>query len=228
MSLRNKQWMRNALLPALFRLLLASVVIALSPTLLNVDSAQAPLIASVYSCAAIVALMFFAPLEHASLQKLILWCAALAVITILIIVVHTTTRSIAFSTPKLALAIFILAATFGIMAQRIAPTILIGGFVIVALTPVWAGSVLELVNNPTWANRLVINISPLSLFANALDFDYLRTDWFYEHSAVAAMRYSYPNFWYSIGVIAILPAAAILKEYVKNHSINHQSLEACS
>jgi hypothetical protein len=81
--------------------------------------------------------------------------------------------------------------------------------VVVALvaTPIWLGPVAELSGNSGWVTNLVVAVSPLSAFSVALDFDFLRTNWFYQHSALGSLRYAYAS-WFVY--VAGLAAASIL------------------
>lgn len=226
MTFLDMRWMRSELPAALVKLALAGVLIAVFRLALPVADvpARAELLATVYSTGAIVALLLIAPLRDAPLGKLLGWCAAVAAVLLLFVISDPATRSIATRTPGLVFVVFLLGVTLGIVARRVPSTHVIGLFALLALLPVWAGPMLELANNPPWANRLVMYASPLTAFATALDFDYLRTVWFYEYSAVAAMRYEYPDFLYILLLLAVLPVAAVIRRYtLKVLAIQHSS-----
>lgn len=59
-------------------------------------------------------------------------------------------------------------------------------------TPIWLGPWIERL--PGWdaAADLVVAINPLSLGAGILQIDYLRGEWFYRHSPLGSLPFSYP------------------------------------
>lgn len=69
--------------------------------------------------------------------------------------------------------------------------------------PVWLGPIVERAADMQVLADLLIAISPLSYLAVIADFDYLRTPWFYEHSVLGSIRYSYPNPWVLAVVYAL-------------------------
>ena len=52
--------------------------------------------------------------------------------------------------------------------------------------------------------NFIVAASPISAFATALDFDILRTNWFYEHSVLGSLRYDYQPWWTYIAVLLVL------------------------
>ncbi|MDH3748012.1 MAG: hypothetical protein OER97_07365 [Gammaproteobacteria bacterium] len=228
MTFHDLRWTRRELPATLVKLALAGLLIAVFPLALPVanEPARAELLATVYSTGAIIALLLFAPLHGASLRNTFGWCAAVTSLLLIFVFLDPATRASAKLTPALALIVFLLGATLGILARRLPPAIVIGLFALLALVPMWAGPMLELANNPVWANRLVMYVSPLTALATALDFDYLRTAWFYEYSAVATMRYDYPNFVNIILLLAVLPVAAVIRRYSTKDSAFQYSSEA--
>lgn len=230
MTFLDMRWMRSELPAAFVKLALAGVLIAVFRLALPIAEvpARAELLATVYSTGTIVALLLIAPLHNASLRTVLGWCAAVATVLLLFVILDPTTRIVATKIPSLVLVVFLLSVTLGILARRLPPAIVIGVFALLALLPVWAGPMLELANNPPWANRLVMYASPLTAFAAALDFDYLRTVWFYEYSAIAAMRYDYPTFLNILLLLCVVPAATVIRPYTKRNSIFQHTSEAHS
>ena len=84
-------------------------------------------------------------------------------------------------------------------------------FVVVGLAslfalPIWLGPITEAAGNPMLLTNLMVAVSPLSALAVALDLDVLRTNWFYQHSALGSLRYEYfPWLGYAavLGIIVI-------------------------
>lgn len=78
--------------------------------------------------------------------------------------------------------------------------------------PLWLGPLAELSQSTAIVNT-ALAVSPLTLLSVAADFDYLRTGWFYQHSALGALRYEYPSLWillpcYALPSLALFVAAA--------------------
>jgi squalene-hopene/tetraprenyl-beta-curcumene cyclase len=69
--------------------------------------------------------------------------------------------------------------------------------------PVWFAPIAERLSDMQFLTDLSIAISPLSYLAVIADFDYLRTPWFYAHSALGSIRYSYPNPWILAAAYAV-------------------------
>jgi hypothetical protein len=86
----------------------------------------------------------------------------------------------------------------------------IGFFAIAMFTsiPLWLGSVAEITGNQLVTTNLIVGANPLTALAVSLDFDYLRSNWFYQHSVLGSLRYEYYS-WSSYVLILILVTAAL-------------------
>lgn len=82
-------------------------------------------------------------------------------------------------------------------------------FLALLAAPVWLAPVAELSGNSIGITNAIVAISPLSAFAVALDVDYLRTSWFYEHSVLGSLRYSYPSWLHYVTSFSILTILTI-------------------
>ena len=85
-------------------------------------------------------------------------------------------------------------------------------FVVIGLAalfglPIWLGPIAETAGNPMLLTNLIVAASPLSALAVALDLDVLRTNWFYQHSALGSLRYEYFS-W--LGYVAVLGIFSIV------------------
>ena len=89
------------------------------------------------------------------------------------------------------------------------------GFVALLATPVWLGPLAEMSGNWPWLTNAIVAISPISLFATALDLDVLRTSWFYEHSVLGSLRYAYPSWGATVAVLAILTCLTLTPKFLK-------------
>jgi hypothetical protein len=74
--------------------------------------------------------------------------------------------------------------------------------------PLWLGPIAESFAERTALVNAIVAVSPLTYLAALADFDYLRATWFYEHSALGALRYEYPSVWLQ-SVLYALPLAAV-------------------
>ena len=107
-------------------------------------------------------------------------------------------------TACLFLACTLAALQLALAAHADARALVVMLLALMLATPLWLGPVVEAAGNPAWQTNLAVAISPLSLFAVALDVDLLRTSWFYEHSAIGSLRYAYPSLPAYLLVLMIL------------------------
>ena len=91
-------------------------------------------------------------------------------------------------------------------AERARQFVVIGLAALFAL-PIWLGPLAETAGNPMLLTNLIVAASPLSALAVALDLDVLRTNWFYQHSALGSLRYEYFS-W--LGYVAVLGIFSIV------------------
>ncbi len=83
-------------------------------------------------------------------------------------------------------------------------TVLIGVISITAL-PVWIAPWVEAIALNPPALTTILACSPLTFFATVLDYDYLRSEWFYRNTPYGMLRYAYPNpIWTGI-MFALFP-----------------------
>ena len=76
------------------------------------------------------------------------------------------------------------------MAGRTAALVL----ALLGAVPLWLGPTAELLaRRQAWIIDAVIGVSPLTHLAVASGNDLLRNPWFYQHSNLAALRFSYPS-----------------------------------
>lgn len=197
---------------ALLRLPLAIAAAAMATALVPLapEPTLPGLKAMLYALATVCALIIFQPRARASLLSA--WCLAGTLSTGAVLLVDPATRPLYTSLPTLLLALFLLSTTFVLLARYLSNTVIIALFALLALAPVWAAPLVEVLNNPTWLNQIVINASPLTVIATTLDLDYLRSEWFYANSALGSMRYAYPHVASVLAVLAIVPVAALVIE----------------
>jgi len=60
-------------------------------------------------------------------------------------------------------------------------------------TPLYLGVVAEATSHQTLVVDSIIAASPVSYLAGILDYDYLRSSWFYQHTPFGGIRFNYPT-----------------------------------
>ena len=60
-----------------------------------------------------------------------------------------------------------------------------------AAAPLYLGGLAEHHSQRGWLVNTIVNMSPVSHLAVALDVDYLRSNWFYSHSRLGSLRFDY-------------------------------------
>ena len=92
-------------------------------------------------------------------------------------------------------------------AREMATWTVFAVLVLLGSAPLWLGPMAELLANGDRAVLdAVIGVSPLTHLAVASDNDLLRNQWFYQHSNLAALQWSYPG----LGTIILCYLTAIL------------------
>ncbi|WP_434152014.1 hypothetical protein ACR2R6_10675 [Methylocaldum gracile subsp. desertum] len=81
--------------------------------------------------------------------------------------------------------------------------------ILCASSPIWLSPWLEWSGEHSPLMDLALAMSPPTCFAVALDYDYLRSPWFYKHTAYAMHRYEYPSAGLLIFVYGFLCLAAV-------------------
>lgn len=179
---------------------------------MNLDPARPALLAILYACGAIAAMLLFSVATDDRSTKIIAWSALVSAVSCVVLVADPETRAFAGRAFTLVAVVFLLGSSLCLLARRLPVEIVLSAAAIAALAPVWAGPLVELAGNPDWLTRVVVYVSPLTTFAVALDVDYLRTIWFYDHSAIGSMRYHYPGLMNCIALLALLPAASLIRQ----------------
>jgi len=132
-----------------------------------------------------------------NLSALALRCGAATLLFVVAVLADSQTRGAMGQALPLALMVFLLtlAALVPVLALSANATFVRQFvFVVYAIlfaTPVWLAPMAEQAGIWPGAPNLIIGISPLSALAVSLDFDYLRSNWFYQHSVLGSLRYEY-------------------------------------
>jgi hypothetical protein len=70
--------------------------------------------------------------------------------------------------------------------------------------PMWLSPWVESITASQTQLNMLLWSSPLSYLAGMLDYDYLRSEWFYQHTPYGMLRYDYPDpVWFSLGLSGI-------------------------
>ena len=95
--------------------------------------------------------------------------------------------------------------------------------------PLWLSPIAALFGATRWLVDAVIALSPASYLAALAGIDYLRSDWFYQHTPYGGLRYDYPDpFYLSLGILlslAIILAPALRRVPESSFSDLPKSLE---
>ena len=182
---------------------------------ITVGPAQSALFAVSYACVALVALLIFRPSLESSSIGLLRWCLTIALLFAAIVIADPVTRPLLTFVPKLTLTLLLLTATITIATRQMPMPMVVAVVALFIFLPVWAAPAVELAGNPIGPTNAVVAASPLTMFAAALDLDYLRTSWFYANSALGSMRYSYPSWPAICLLLSILPVAASLAVFMR-------------
>ncbi len=207
---------------AMLRLGLAGMAILIPRMLLPVadEPAQSALIAMLYACAAVFALLIFRPSPDTPTIGVLRWCLTVTILFVVILIADPVTRSLLVLLPRIVVTLMLLAATIAIATRRVPMPIAMALFALLTLLPVWAAPAVELAGNPAVFTNAVVAASPLTAFAVALDIDYLRSGWFYANSALGSMRYAYPGWPTLCLLLSLLPVYALLREFVRPPAVS--------
>lgn len=155
----------------------------------------------VYAAASCFAAILFVPVASdysaRSLKALIRHCAAVAFVFVLAVLADPQTRGATGQALPLATMVFLLtlaALTPVLVLSR--PSVFVRQAVLLivaalAAAPLWLAPLAEQSAGWTGLSNLIVALSPLSAMAASLQFDYLRVNWFYQHSVLGSLRYEY-------------------------------------
>jgi hypothetical protein len=141
-------------------------------------------------------------------------CAAHAALAVAILA--AVTGRIVGSAAAVAAGAFLLVAAFGLLMALLsawlndrltAAALAAVVSALAAAAPLWLGPIAERFASTGALVDAVVAATPLTFLAVLVDHDYLRATWFYEHSALGALRYDYPSV-VSLFVVYALPLAA--------------------
>ena len=99
------------------------------------------------------------------------------------------------------------------------PLFLLAGLAIFA--PVWLGPLVEILQPGDRSINSIISITPLTHFCVAAQYDYLRSEWFYQNSPLGSLPFSYPSLL-SLAVVylAIVISLQIIRWWVTGYRMD--------
>lgn len=115
------------------------------------------------------------------------------------------TRPFAENLPVLLTLLLLTALSCSMLLAVLSRPALLALLLALAGLPLWAAPLVEWAGNPPLLTALVVGVSPLTVFAVALEFDFLRSEWWYAHSALGSLRYTYPGGEILFAALAVLP-----------------------
>jgi hypothetical protein len=179
----------NDMQPSARRVVVAAAIALIAPLFWPGTAktfGRTALIVTGWSCAATVLAAVAVLLWGASGQSLARGASVCAVLLLIMLVTHAVAAGLEG----------LVAAKCGDPegAREIAGCLATLGLAIIGSLPLWLGPAAELVSDPDAAViDGILGVSPLAHLAVASGNDLLRNQWFYQHSNLAALRYSYPS-----------------------------------
>jgi|GEM_PF-4452420 len=178
--------------------------------LINVSAGQFP-IKEILMCQAIMIFclgFLFYPANHNRFAHLI-WSFCLGAGMLLIALLENANLMQAFHCAvavfllSVFLQCFCLALAFCHAKHRLRSWVSFWAMLLFCALPVWLSPWVEYLADTQNKINGLLWTSPLSYLAGMLDYDYLRSQWFYTHTSYSMLRYDYPEpMAYSFGLIA--------------------------
>jgi len=170
----------------------------------------------VYASTTCMAVLLFVPVGHPlsikSLSALSRRCGVATLLFVVAMFADSQTRGALGQALPLALMVFLLtlAALAPVLAMSATSALVRQSvFVVLAIllaAPVWLAPLAEQAGTWPGMPNLIIGISPLSALAVSLDLDYLRSNWFYQHSVLGSLRYEYLSWSAYVLILATIIA----------------------
>jgi len=148
--------------------------------------------------------------------RILVWSFFLALASALLTVCFNYHKSLLLLidlSAKTALAVFLLSffihsLTRAVMAQltynRHIPWNILCAVMMLTTLPLWMAPWVESIAPTPPRLHVLLWSSPLSYLAGMLDYDYLRNQWFYQHTPYGMLRYDYPDkILYSVGLVVM-------------------------
>jgi len=121
--------------------------------------------------------------------------SSIALFSLLIVIVLTTNNSTQEFIFRLCLMVLCLLLLLWSLEQLFhRQTILLSVLLIITAAPVWLAPVVDLYLPGNHFINTIISLTPLTHFSIAVEYDYLRSIWFYRNTPYGSLPFSYPHF----------------------------------
>jgi len=189
----------------LWRWLLAVVLTSLVATGILSDGGALPAVGRcllVAACATMVAYLLTPPnwssladwIKNNALWSALAGLAAICVMALDVRGLQPTMLPLAGAVAVVLLsstsAVWLCTAWFDGDQAKLAVFILL---MLATFAPLWLGPLAAIQADNQSLIDAIVSMSPVSYLAAVADYDYLRTDWFYQHTPYGGLRYEYPS-----------------------------------
>jgi len=199
---------------------------------LPLEPGNGALMVLLYAAVTHTAALLLTPLDSTfspqALRSLANRCAIAAIIFLGATLIDPQTRLLFTQLLLAAVTLFlVLLATLSLVLARVkhrpaARQIVLSVTIALMLAPLWLGPLAEISGNSPLLSNTIVSVSPLSVIATSLDFDYLRTRWFYRYSVLGSLRYEYfPWPGYALILITVVAGCSFSAANVKFTRIAH-------
>lgn len=209
----------NRAVPAIVRTL--ALLLALELSLLLLLSPEAPLSERMLFRAAVLlvlAMMLFPfstlTMSGGSVQSA-LWSVAVSAVFLAGVALSDSAALATIDVWLLAAGTGLLACLFGSISsglaalledRRAASRITLTALLLSLSLPLWSSPIAALFGACRWLVDLLVALCPMAYLASLAGIDYLRGDWFYQHTPYGGLRYDYPDPLLLSGTIVLLIA----------------------
>lgn len=145
------------------------------------------------------------PFRHTAVAALVV--TVLHILAVIIVTQRAAVWSASVGLFSLSFFLYAIARAGKALLPALRPApYLVFGVLIASALPVSFGPTLEHWYDASEATNAVVALSPASYLSSLVEYDYLRSEWFYQYTPYGAMRYDYPN---PIGSTVLLLSAGI-------------------
>jgi hypothetical protein len=157
------------------------------------------------ACSLVIAYMLWPMLWRNTLsgpRKIGAWSLLTSVTVSLLIMLNTSAGAWMSLALPLAGGVLVMCALLGtltLLLNRIANLsgagahrVVLSTLILACTAPLWLGSLAGVLASRVFTD-LVIALSPVGYLTSLIDYDVLRSDWFYTRIPLGGMRYDYPN-----------------------------------
>jgi hypothetical protein len=134
-------------------------------------------------------------------MRCFIWSLILAGSAFFLLLIHNNAHAYLSSSALMALAVFNLSFFMGAAGHLFLTTnkgshpaqLTFAAVIVLTTLPIWLGPWIDTYPLNQTVVDLIISASPLTHLAIMAEFDYLRSQWFYQHTPYGAIQFSYPT-----------------------------------